>query len=474
MSTNDISHSRIPADAAERWELVRRVCSGPQAVAAGDYLPTLNEQDKSLENKARNEAYKKRAVFYSVTGRTRDGLLGLAFRRDPDTAGIPARLQHLMVNADGYGTSIYQQSQKAVLSVLETGRHGLLVDYSESLKLPLIKAYEAEDIINWRTEVQDGSSRLTLLVLKELHEEADGYKTKIRNQWREFFINEAGQVVTRLWRQTDNAKMLVANAAGATDTVLQSSRGPLREIPFVFIGAQNNDESIDEAPLFDLAHLNIAHYRNSADYEDSVWFSGQAQPWISGLPEEWRDWLEKHKIYAGSRAPMLLPVGGAYGYAQPQPNTLVKEAMDQKELQMAQLGAQLLDQSHAAKTATQSDNEKEATTSVLAMVVANVSEAYGKAMQFCGEFLGQQFSPEPAYKINQDFVAMKADPTMIQAIVAGWQAGAYAKADARAYLRRLNVIRADRTDEDIDADQEEEGPTLSTEPALTEDDGERQ
>lgn len=458
MSKTDPSHSRIPADAAERWAKVRRVCAGADAVKEGGYLPYLNAQDLSDENKARNEAYVDRAVFYNVTGRTRDGLLGLAFRRDPDSSLIPQKLAYLLENADGNGVSIYQQSQAVVTSILETGRHGLLVDYSEGLKRPQIKAYRAEDIINWRTEVVGGETVLAMLVLHELHEEADGYATVAQDQWREYRL-EGGAVVVRLWRKTSAGVALVADEAGNTEIILASSRGNLQAIPFVFVGAQNNDESIDEAPLFDLAHLNLAHYRNSADYEDSVWFAGQAQPWISGLTEEWRDHLEKQGTqYVGSRSPFLLPQNGAFGFAQVQPNTLAKEAMDQKEHQMAALGAQLLENSKAAKTATQDDNEKEATTSVLSMVCANVSEAYARAFVFCGQFFGQDFSPPAQYKINQDFTRMAADPQVIAAIVDGWIKGAYAKVDARAYLRRMNVLPVERTDELIDADMELEGP----------------
>ncbi|MDP0908071.1 hypothetical protein Q6322_30065, partial [Klebsiella pneumoniae] len=47
------------------------------------------------------------------------------------------------------------------------------------------------------------------------------------------------------------------------------------EIPFTFVGAQNNDPSIDESPLAALVEINLGHYRNSADYEDSVFLCGQ-------------------------------------------------------------------------------------------------------------------------------------------------------------------------------------------------------
>jgi hypothetical protein len=98
--------------------------------------------------------------------------------------------------------------------------------------------------------------------------------------------------------------------------------------------------------------INHGHYRNSADYEDSVWFCGQVQPYMTGLDTNWRDHLEKKGVKIGSRSPLLLPKEGSFGYAQAQPNMLAKEAMDSKRDYMVQLGARLIEQNATAKTAT--------------------------------------------------------------------------------------------------------------------------
>jgi hypothetical protein len=243
-----------------------------------------------------------------------------------------------------------------------------------------------------------------------------------------------------------------------------STRGKLGFIPFQLVGAKNNDTDIDKAPLFDLAELNVAHFRNSADYEDSVFYNGQAQPFISGLTEEWRDHLEKTgTAYVGSRSPFLLPAGGEFAFAQPQPNTLVREAMDQKEKQMVALGARLLDPDAVATTATQNENDRETSTSVLSLAVSNVNEAYQQCIRWAALYQGDTLTDDEAmgaYKISQDFSRRKIDPAALQAIVAAWQAGAYAKLDMRAFLREEGVIAAERTDEQIDSEIEEEGPAL--------------
>lgn len=457
---DDITYSRIPAKAAARWALVREICTGGDDEVLGKYLPFLNIADKSLENIARNRAYRERAVLYNATGRTRDGLLGLAFRRDPKGVDeLPPRLDYLSEDCDGDGKSIYQQSQATLKHVLETGRHGLFVDFSDALKGPIIKAYQAEDIVNWRTSLEGGKTVLTLVVLQESAEieQEDGYGLDVVPQWRELLL-EGGLFVVRVWRTDADGKPVQFG----DDIIPRSVGSKLDFIPFMFVGAQNNDTAIDEAPLFDLAYLNRAHYRNSADYEDSVFLVGQAQPWISGLTEEWRDHLEKEgRTYTGSRAAMLLPVGGAYGFAQAEANSMAKEAMDQKEQQMIALGARLIEATQANRTATESDNDKEASTSVLSMCCANVSEAYTQAIRWCGRYLDLDVG-DTTYAINQDFTRMSADAQIIGALVAAWQSGAFSKIDLRAFLRRLGVIAVERTDEDIDADSEGEGPPLGT------------
>ncbi len=462
----DITYSKIPADALERWGVVRAVIAGDQAMRNGGFLPYLNAADTSEQNKARNEAYIERAVFYGATGRTLDGLIGIAFRKDPSHE-LPERLQYLLTDADGSRNSIYQQSQAVAANVLEVGRHGLMVDFDADLNRPVIKSYSAENIINWR---YDGG-RLSLVVLVESVEEPDGYGVKKVTQYRELAM-EGGLCVCRLWRvdADGNAKphqVQDANTAELTDTIVMRSQSKALDfIPFRFVGSRNNDAGIDACPLYALARLNVAHYRNSADYEDSVFFVGQAQPWISGLTDEWRDHLESQKTaYIGSRAPFLLPVGGAFGFSQPSPNTLVKEAMDQKEQQMIALGARLLDQTVRTTTATESENDKEVSTSVLSMCVANVNEAYQSAIGWCAVMLDAPLNSEEqqaSYKINQDYSRANIDSQAIAALVAAWQAGVIAKPDLRAYLRAEGILSVERTDEDVDSDLEMQGPALGT------------
>ncbi|EQA9882203.1 major capsid protein [Enterobacter hormaechei subsp. steigerwaltii] len=221
----------------------------------------------------------------------------------------------------------------------------------------------AENIINWRTKRINGRDQLVLVVLRECVEEPDGYAYKDEIQYRELALKE-GKFICRVWRRAGGT----ASGTYAVDSEYHpkpKGKEYWDEIPFTFVGAQNNDPTIDDSPLAALVEINHGHYRNSADYEDSVWFCGQVQPYMTGLDTGWRDHLEKTGVKIGSRSPLMLPKDGSFGYAQAQPNMLAKEAMDSKRDYMVQLGARLIEQNATVKTATQASGEQSASTSVL-------------------------------------------------------------------------------------------------------------
>ena len=462
-------------DALAAWALVSDVCAGQAAVKAkgATYLPQPNASDTSDENALRYTQYLARAAFYNATGRTLQGLVGAAYRKWP-MLDAPGAIGYVAEDVDGAGVSVYQQSQSALGQVLKLGRHALLVDYPTTdapasradmvtgKVRATIASIDATQVINWRAERIGAQYRLTLVVIAETRETVteDGFGLSAEPQYRVLRLTEVGYT-WEIWRAGQKGIEL----AEGPFVVLDGAGRPWDEIPFTFIGATNNDSSIDAAPLYDLAEVNIAHYRNSADYEDSAYFCGQAQPWMSGLTEEWRDHLQQQGIFIGSRAPILLPQGGQFGFAQAQPNTLAKEAMDQKEAQMVALGARLVQPGSAVKTATEAQGEQEAEHSVLSLACSNVSEAYSKALGWMARFMGAD--GEAALTLSQDFVEQRLDPAMLTALIRAWQSGKLPEADLWEQLRKYGVIDGEKDDETIRGELETQDPGLG----LTSDDG---
>ena len=61
----------------------------------------------------------------------------------------------------------------------------------------------------------------------------------------------------------------------------QSGGAPWKEIPFIIPGSVNNDPCVDPVTLYDLADVNLAHYRNSADFELNLHIHGSGTLFIT-------------------------------------------------------------------------------------------------------------------------------------------------------------------------------------------------
>ena len=446
------------AENYDAWETVEDACAGESEVKGKGvkYLPQPNPTDKSPENTERYKQYKARAVYYNVTRRTLQSLVGACFSQAP-TLVTPPLLAYVNTDIDGQGLSIYQQSQVAVSEVLQKGRVGILVDYPQTTAQATladmqsgrirstVALYEAEDIVNWRTEKVGANHALSLVVLKECAQQVteDGFGTQEVDQYRVLRL-AGGVYVIELYQFNDKTQtwdMIAQNIP------LNSSGMAWTQIPFTFIGSASNSTACDPAPLYDLATLNLAHYRNSADYEDSVYMTGQPQAWISGLSNEWRDWLQDKGVYIGARAAMLLPENGNFGIAQAEPNTLAKEAMDAKEKQMLAIGARLITPGSAVKTATEAQAENESEHSVVSLIAANVSEAYTHALEWMGEWMG--VSGQMEYTIHVEAAKFSVDGVMLGALVSANQAGKLPDSDLFRILRKMDVIDAEKSDEQI-------------------------
>lgn len=468
--TYDVTFQRGEyATAVPRWQLVEDCCGGQSAVKAqGErYLPRPNPLDKSPEADQRYRDYAFRAVFYNATGRTEQGLAGMAFRLVP-TLEIPSTVDYVKTDIDGAGLSIYQQSQLTLEGVLRAGRRFLLVDYPQTGGLAsladmrsggvraTVASYPAVAVINWRTVKIGGEHRLSLVVISEVAEEItpDGFGLIEIAQYRVLKLVD-GRYTVEIYRKNDKDEWIVFDAF----TPLNAAGRPWQLIPGTFVGAKNNDTSVDDAPLYDLAELNIAHYRNSAEYEDTTFMCGQVQPVVTGIDDSWVKLLKEEGVKIGSRTLFPLPREATFSFEQAAPNVLPAEAMRHKEEQMIALGAQLIINGGQVRTATEADSNASMNTSVLALCVSNVSDAYTQCLAWMLEFMGG--SGTATYLINQDFVAMKLEPQLLTALITAWQVGRLPSADLWEQFRKLGLIDPEKTDEEIKEELDADAPDLN-------------
>lgn len=447
--------------AAPSWRLIRDACAGEATIkAAGfEYLCRPNPGDKSQAAVERANQYLKRAVWYGATGRTVDGLLGLAFQKEPKIE-VPSAVKPILENIDGGGQTVVQHMHESLGQVISQGRAGLLTDFPKksgqvskaderTLGLrPTITYYDALSIINWRTVTIGGETRLSMIVLHEIATEFSGFEESLEPQYRVLELVD-GKYRVQIWREDKNATGIAGKKWVVVDTIFPTNGAgnPLTEIPFTFIGSKNNAPPVDKAPMLDIASLNVAHYRNSADYEDSVYFCGQPQFWMSGLDENWVKMLEEKGVYMGSRSILPLPVGGAAGILQAAPNTLAKEAMSAKEAQMAALGARLIQADKSLKTATQQQSEDAVANSVLGICADNTSAAYQTAFTWAASFGNTAGKVEVA--IPKDFTQFTIAPDELAQLIQGVQSALIPQSDFWRRMRAAGVIDPKKTDDEI-------------------------
>jgi hypothetical protein len=439
------------------WMKVRDACNGEDAVKSkGEtYLPDPSESGASGAT-ARYDRYLARAVYLNATGRTLQGLVGVAFANWPQ---VVTKHKILLDDADGSGVGIIGQSQGMLSEVLQTGRAGLLADYSSIDEVTakrlvtvadweragiraFISAYSADSILTWETQGQV----LTRVVLLESHTVYENGEAASLPQLRELLLT-GGRYVIKLWQKHTSTGAFVL-----VDTI-KTNRSV---IPFTFIGATSNDTSPDTPPLLDLANLNLAHFRNSADFEESAFLMGQPMLAISGVTDEWKE--STGGVVFGSRTALVLPIGGDAKLLQAAPNTLAKEAMLDKERMMQMLGARLMTPGEAVKTATQSAAETKAAYSVLSLACDNVSHAYTRVLQWLDD-------ANASFAIDTRFNDLTLDANAIRETVAAWQAGIVPQSDAVGLLQRLGVIDQAKTVQQVAEEIERQGPTLNLDEA---------
>lgn len=387
------------------WNRVDDVCNGQKTIKDNGkkYLP----MPKSFGESGRYDEYLSRAVFYGVTGVTLNSYIGSAFNKLP-AFNRPDELEYLLKNADGAGRSIYQVSQKMLRLVMMHYRCGVYVDYPQVAPsrtkaderqknaYPMIHVVDARSILDWDYIVIGNQRKLSYVKIRECVSErsADGFVRSEVEQYRVLRL-EDGVYTVQVYRagNEEQGKHIPTDYNGNTWDY----------IPFTFCGALDNSDEIHTAPLLDLADINLAHYRNSADVEDSGFLVGQPVFSMPNITDAQYALLQDEKQVAiGSHR--MFPT--KIEIVQAQENTLIGKLMQDKWTQMKEMGARLIEVGSANKTATQSENESSIQHSVVSLAVSNVSEALTMALHWVARFAlpdNDLSFDELSYTISQDF-----------------------------------------------------------------------
>jgi hypothetical protein len=447
----------------DTWQQTRDAVKGSVAIKEkrARYLPVpdgetgsegatnlryANEEHKGTGT-LRYRNYIKRAVYTNFTGRTKNALVGAVFRKDP-TIVVPAGLEYLIDDATGDGLSLNQLAKDELSNLLEVGRAGFLVDYPqadqglsvEDVDLLDLRAsivpYTAEQIINWKLDAYGGRKLLTLIVLEEDYpDDDDEFGHEKKKQQRILRLSDEGYSQQIYRDEMPYSEQFFPTKADGSKWF---------EIPFVFCGSKNNDASIDDAPLADIAEVNLAHYRNSADYEESCFITGQPTLFITtSLSAEQFAEMNPNGIKLGSRAGHVLGETGSANLVQAEANNIVREAMNSKLNEMVAIGARIVTDRGQNETAEGARIRFASENSVLGDVVNNLSEALFTCILWVGEFMG--FDGDTEFYLNTEFYDKSVDPQLIMSMVTLLDREIIGEADIFDRLKSAGLIEPGRT-----------------------------
>lgn len=387
---------------APRWKLVRSVLASD----CKSYLRNVGASETDPVFAAQRQSdYSDGAILYNFTKRTLSGMVGAVMRKHPEIM-LTSKTEYLLDNCDGSGTSLEMQAQYVLMEVDAIGKVGLLEDAPQTSaaskadqnagKLnPRILVYTAENIINWRYETFGSTRELSMVVLREQYqyqESGNEFEWKSAYQYRVLEIIE-GAYRQRLIKHNDGGSQI-----GEEEVFEPTMNGKrMTKIPFQLI---ESDDGLP--PLEALATINVGHYRNSADVEQSAFICGQPTLMVYPGKMTTKQFNEAnpHGIRLGSVMGHNLGEGGGAELLQAQESNLSLKLMEQKEEQAVKAGAQLITPS-AQITAESARLQRGADTSIMATIAMNVSKGYEKAIGICAEMVND--SGDIVFELNMEF-----------------------------------------------------------------------
>lgn len=459
-----------------KWEKIRNVLANDVV----KYLRNVGATEKDTEYaKQRQKDYEEGVYFLNFTSTTVESQNGSLYTSEPDIKvdSVHPEMSYLVNDVDGSGVHLIQQVKDASYDACSIGR-GLLLpdmpatdgntsaaDQTSGKASPRIIYYPAESILDWRTEMVNGVKKLVWVKLVEqITNQVDEFTIVNEFQYRILAINSDGhytqRVIVRNSKDNSNQEQAFVdleynpNSDNGGTPVKQNGKF-IDYIPAYFIGSKNNDIGVDEPPVYSLACLNIAHYRDTADNQEQLFVCSQVMLALypaEGMSAQEFNEYNPNGIKFGSRQGITL-AGGKAELLQAQSTNAISAAIKEKEQQAISIGASIT-QPQSQVTATTARIQRGAAVSVLSSIADNVSDAYTKALKECARFLGLDDS-DIYLCLHKNFFWEEATPQQRAQWFAEINSGILPKSAYYTWLRKRGEI--DLTDQEIADELEYEG-----------------
>lgn len=350
-----------------------------------EYLPRLSGQTDD-----EYKAYKNRALFFNITSRILSTNVGVIVRRTP-TLKYNSVMKPYFENDTLNIVSFNELFRSAVRNLTSKGRVAVLIDTDNERNLPLLKLIPTENIINWEI---DDNGRVIQVLLRLCSREVDP----------ETFVEEISDVYYRL--HLVDGIYTISEYTGNNRTASKISQPAilgkkLNYIPMPCCNLFGADISPSKSPIIEIVDINLSHYLSSADLENGRHFVGLPTPYVTGATSE-------TKLHVGGTTAWVIPSEKAHvGYLEflGQGLDSLSRALTEKQAQMAQFSAQLMDTSSKGSEAEGTVRLRYSSDSAnLSDIALSTETLLNTAYAIVAEWIGTE---KPSIELNKDFISTK-------------------------------------------------------------------
>lgn len=405
----DAPIARMQAD----WAVIDALLGGTPAMRAAKtkYLPQQpRESDDDFKYRLST------STLFPAFERTLAVMAGKPFSKEITVSdNVPEQVQTLLPSIDDKGTSLHTFAFRAFREMVSHGFGGILVDHTKTDgqaktvadakrmgARPYWVHYKHGQILGARFKQGVAGLELILLRLLETVEEESGdYGTEDVQQVR---VLRPGS-----WE--------VHRKSGEGWAVHESGTTTLQQIPFVFLLANPIGPMESRPPLKDLAYLNVKHWQQQSDQDESARFCRKRLLVFTGLTSQ-------DEITVASDMAVRLPKDADAKIVEGSAESINvgRSELDALEQQMIQTGAELLVAKPGQRTATEASNDAEANKSSLQSLVEDFEDAIDRCLQFTADWISA--GEGGAVSLFKDFgAATLTDASaqlVFQMVGAGW------------------------------------------------------
>ena len=419
---------------AATWPKLEALKGGTPAMRKANkaYLPPQPKED------AEDYAYRlATSTLFPAFMRTSGVMAGKPFSKELTLNKVPAAVEQLLSDVDGQGRSLHAFASDVFADCgIEFGFGGILVDFTkteEDVKTvadekraglrPYWVHIKKDQILGYKAENRDGTMVLTQLRLSEVKEEPDGeYGTTFVDMVRVLYPGS-----WELWRAAADGKNWVLDSDGKMS---------IGVIPFVPLYGVRLGFMEGISPLLDLADLNIKHWQQQSDQDDSTRFARKRMVVFTGINSA-------DEMTVASNYAIQLPKDADAKVVQGSAEsvTVGRTELTALEQQMIQTGAELLVALPGQRTATEASNDAEANKSMLQSIVENFEDALDAALQLTSDWLGA--GEGGTVSLFKDFAAATLTDASAQLVLSMNMQGLITKETALKEMQRRAVLSAD-------------------------------